>query len=332
MTSKKTTLVTGCAGFVGGHLSHRLLKMGHTVIGVDDLSSGNQATIASLHTSPGFCFIEADFTSPGLLDRIFREHGPIDAVYHLAAIISIPYSMEHPDETVATNYHGTSALHADCRKLGVPTFVFAGSAAEYGDCIMLPLREEYADEHVSHLSPYGRSKWLATRHIERSGYGCTLRFFNIYGPQQPTNSPYSGVITIFASCALQGKPLPVHGSGCQARDFLFIDDAINAYLMAAGFDGLKPLSGTYNVATGDADYIATVAKMILHISKGGKIEYTIPRAGDICWSMADMRKLSATGRFTPTVTLEMGIRETMRWLALQSPTPQPPGHEPQATD
>ncbi len=317
MTSRKVCLVTGCAGFIGGHLSLRLLKLGYTVIGIDNFSSGTRGSLEKLTAIPSFHLVESDFTSPGLFEHLDRIFGPFSAVFHLAAIISIPYSMVHTAETMLVNHQGTTAFHDECREAGVPAFVFAGSAAEYGDCTRLPLREDYADESVSHLSPYGRSKWLASRHIEGAGYGCVLRFFNIYGPQQPSESPYSGVISLFANNALKGEPLTIHGSGNQARDFLYVDDAVDAYLVAAGLGGGLPLHGVYNVGTGEANYIYDVANIVLELTGGGEVCYLPPREGDICWSLADVSKLHDTGLFVPKVSIAVGLARTLSWLAQQ---------------
>ncbi len=310
----RNVLVTGCAGFVGRHLTRRLLDQGIVVAGVDDFSSSSTSALREFRDRAGFRFQEGDFTTPGLLNRVQGQYGPLQAVFHLAARVSVPYSLAHPEETLEVNHRATLALHAEAQALGVPAFVFAGSAAEYGDCERLPLAEDDADDSIHHLSPYGRSKWLASRGIEASGYGCSLRFFNIYGPGQPTGSPYSGVITLFIHRALTGEPLVIHGDGSQTRDFLFIDDAVDAYLAAAGLDGEPPLTGIYNVGSGQTVSIRELAEAIQKLTLcPHPIRHDEPRPGDILHSRADIGRLSATGRFSPSITLEQGLLETVAW-------------------
>ncbi len=316
MSDVPLCVVTGCAGFVGGHLTESLLGMGFAVAGVDDLSIGHDGNMASFARDPGFTFHEACVTESGLLTRLRARHQGLAHVFHLAAVVSVPLSMEQPERTMAVNLEATAALHSQARDLGLASFVFAGSAAEYGDDGRLPLAEDYADDSTRQLSPYGRSKYLATRLVRDSGFGVSLRCFNIYGPRQDPDSPYSGVISRFMGRVAAGARPVVLGDGGQTRDFVHIKDVLDAYLAAAGLHRtLRPAPpGVYNVGTGRGVSILELASSIMGLAgMEQEPEFAPARRGDIRHSVADVSRLKSAIGFEPGITLRQGLAQTLEW-------------------
>lgn len=309
----KTCLVTGCAGFVGSHLTEALLKAGHKVVGVDSMVSGNRVNLSGVVEHPRFHFREDTITNETLLHEIVDRWPALSTVFHLGAIVSVPLSFERPEETKRVNLDATLLLHENVRSLGLESFVFAGSAAEYGDCAELPIKEECADT-VEQLSPYGRTKYLASKYIQQSGFGCSLRFFNIYGPRQDPTNPYSGVISHFANLALSNAPMVIHGDGSQSRDFIYMDDVVRAYMLAAGLEGNRPLHGVFNVASGLSVSIRELAEIIGRTTgSSGDMRFTDARQGDVAQSWADVSRFHAATGFETEVDLSDGLARTLKW-------------------
>jgi UDP-glucose 4-epimerase len=319
-------LVTGCAGFVGSHLSEALLELGAQVVGVDNFATGHRGNMAGFRDHPEFTFLEHDILDPGLWDRV-REAAPGAAnVFHLAAVVSVAWSVDHEETTLETNDKASIQLYNQAVRDGARAFVFAGSAAEYGDEPRLPIKEEYADEDSVQLSPYGRSKFLASRHIEKAGFGCSLRCFNIYGPRQDPSSPYSGVISRFLMQAGRGEPLTILGSGDQTRDFIYVADVVRAYLLAAGLgrEAGPPLHGAYNVATGRSFSVKELAETANRVTgNSAGLVWLPPRPGDVLHSQADVSKFRREAGFTARTSLEGGLAET--WRAEQPHNTPSPG-------
>lgn len=301
-----TCLVTGCAGFVGSHLSETLLTMDHRVIGIDNFATGKRMNMSGFLAHPGFIFVEGDIRDG---ERLLSPHvadAPL-AFFHLAAVVSVPYSLDHPQETMAVNYEASRALLRLAERWGTRSFVFAGSAAEYGDVLSLPLSEDAADNSTVHLSPYGQAKYLASSAIGTSPIGCSLRCFNIYGPRQDPTSPYSGVISRFMDQALAEQPITVHGDGGQTRDFIFIEDVVAAYLLAGGISGDGPCHGIYNLGSETSTSIIDLARLLVRLAgSSSRIIHGEPRAGDIRHSLSDTSRLQAMG-FFPRFSLEEGL-------------------------
>lgn len=310
------SLVTGCAGFVGSHLSQALLAKGAGVIGVDNFFSGHARNMGGFRDHPLFTFYERSVTEKDLFEGIKDRHHGLTHVFHLAAVVSVPYSVEHPEETMEVNYGASMAIYEQAKEAGLRTFVFAGSAAEYGDIQRLPLKEEYADESTKHLSPYGKAKFLSSRHIERSGWGTALRFFNIYGPRQDPKSPYSGVISRFIDFGIQGRPMTIFGDGLQTRDFIYVSDVVGAYLAVAGLGetGEEPLPGIFNVATGRSVTVLELARTVAELTADREPPSFGPaREGDIVHSFADVSKLEKAAGCKAVVPIKQGLAETIRW-------------------
>jgi UDP-glucose 4-epimerase len=313
---KAGCLVTGVAGFVGSHLAERLLSENHCVVGVDNFFSGQRENLASLLEHPDFAFHERSITETGLLRDLKTQHPGLESCFHLAAIVSVPYSVDHPEATMEVNHHATVHLLREAERLGFKVFVFAGSAAEYGDDQRLPLREEYATDDTRHLSAYGRSKYLASQEVAMSPCGIALRFFNIYGPRQDPSSPYSGVISRFISLALARKPLTIFGDGLQTRDFIYVADVVEAYLSAA--DLVKNASETgkrlFNVGTGKTTSILELAESINELAANHEKPTFCPeRPGDIRFSAGSVNAFLKATEWQPRVSLREGLRNTIEW-------------------
>ncbi len=315
------SVVTGVAGFVGSHLAERLLYSGHHVIGVDNLSSGKLENVAPFLSIPEFSFHEVDIRDRNSMMEIFKNSRPIDYFFHLAAVVSVPFSVEHPDITEETNYKATIWLLSACAENNVKAFIHAGSAAEYGNEKRLPIKEEYATDETKHLSPYGRTKYLASKEVARSSKPCgvSLRFFNIYGPRQDPSSQYSGVISKFIDQSLKREPLTVFGDGLQTRDFIFVKDVVDIYLKAAGIDPESGETGAlyqgiYNVGRSKAITINELAEIIKSIVNPDlPVAHLEPRPGDIRHSRADIEKTVKTFGWKPRWEMKDGLVETIKW-------------------
>lgn len=314
-------LLTGVAGFVGSHLAERLLALGHWVIGVDDLSTGKPSNMDTFRSHPHFVFHERSVIEPGLVQDLAELHPGMQILFHLAAVVSVPYSVTHPQETMAVNHQGTLRLLSDAGRRGLRVFVFAGSAAEYGTDCRLPLREDYADAATQHLSPYGKSKYLASCAVASSQapLGIALRFFNIYGPRQDPSSQYSGVISRFVEMAYRQIPLSIFGDGQQTRDFIYVADAVDAYLHAAGLHGKNspnPIAaGICNVATGVPTSILDLANLIRELTGNRRDPaFSAERPGDIRHSVASIERLCTESGWMPRVSLRDGLLQTLTWV------------------
>jgi UDP-glucose 4-epimerase len=309
-------LVTGVAGFVGSHLAERLLSENYSVVGVDNFFSGHRQNLASLLGHPDFFFYERSIVEPDLLADLKTQHPGLESCFHLAAIVSVSYSVEHPETTMEVNHLATLHLLREAERLDFKAFVFAGSAAEYGDDQRLPLREEYATEKTRHLSAYGRSKYLASKEVASSPCGIALRFFNIYGPRQDPSSPYSGVITRFVSMALSRKPLTVFGDGLQTRDFVYVSDVVEAYLSASHLCKNRSETGErlYNVATGRVTSILELTEIINNLTANQvKPAFCPERPGDIRLSAGSVDAFIGATEWRPRISLREGLRNTIEW-------------------
>jgi UDP-glucose 4-epimerase len=316
LNGKARCLVTGVAGFVGSHLAERLLSENHCVVGVDNFFSGHRENLASLLDHPGFTFHERSIAEAGLLRDLKTQHPDLESCFHLAAIVSVPYSLGHPEATMEVNHQATVHLLHEAERLDFRVFVFAGSAAEYGDDQRLPLMEEYATEKTRHLSAYGRSKYLASREVATSLCGIALRFFNIYGPRQDPSSPYSGVISRFISMALAQEPLTVFGDGLQTRDFIYVADVVEAYLCAAELcrHSSGPGKRLYNIGTGKSTSILELAESINELAASREIPvFCSERPGDIRFSAGSVDAFLRATEWQPRVSLREGLRNTIKW-------------------
>jgi UDP-glucose 4-epimerase len=265
---------------------------------------------------PDFTFYESSITQPGLLRYLKGQHPDLETCFHLAAIVSVPYSMDHPEATMEVNYHATARLLREAEQENFKGFVFAGSSAEYGDEKQLPLKEEYATDNTRHPSAYGRSKFLASQAVGLSRCGVALRCFNIYGPRQDPSSPYSGVISRFVSMALSGRPLTIFGDGLQTRDFIYVSDVVEAYLEAAKLARKPGGAGRkiYNIGTGKSTTIKLLAHTVNSLTASHDQPVFCPeRPGDILFSVAAVEAFGKAAGWEPRVSLREGLEKTISW-------------------
>jgi len=302
----KTVIVTGGAGFIGSHLSEELANRNYRVIIIDDLSSGKKGNIAQLVKKANVEFHQGSITDLALLQRLFKG---ADYVYHQAAIPSVTRSIENPLATHEVNITGMLNVLLAARDNKVKKLVYASSSSVYGDTPILPKKE---DMHPNPQSPYAVTK-LAGEHycqVFQQAYGLhtvCLRYFNVYGPRQDPDSPYSAVIPRFIKQVSQGKPPIIFGDGEQTRDFTFINDAVTANILLAESEA----NGVFNISNGNSITINQLADMIIKIMhKTINPVYQEPRPGDIKHSLADISKAKELG-YNPKHTLEHSLKQTI---------------------
>jgi UDP-glucose 4-epimerase len=303
-------LVTGGAGFIGSHLVDRLLATGRDVRVLDNFTTGKRANLdAARAHGDRLEVVEGDVRDAA---KVLDLAAGCDVIFHEAAIVSVPYSVEHPRETHAVNLLGTLNVLEAARQAGVRRVVFASSAAIYGDAPELPKHEGMLP---APMSPYGLEKLASEHYLAVFGrlYGVetvALRYFNVFGPRQDPASPYSGVISIFADRARHGLPLTIFGDGAACRDFIFVKDVVEANLLAAERPGVS--GGVFNVARGERTTLAHLVEMV-GAAVGRKLEviHAPTRAGDIAESLADISRARSQLGFSPTVPVGDGLRLTL---------------------
>ena len=295
-------LVTGGAGFIGSHIVERLLADGHQVIVLDDFSTGHRS---NLPDSDALTVIEGDISN---YDTVKQCMVGIDWVFHKAAVASVPRTVNDPVGSSLINYHGTLHLLEAAREKGVKRFVFASSAALYGDEPTLPKVETM---NPVTLSPYAVDK-LASEcacGMYTKLYGLEtvcLRYFNVYGPRQDPSSPYSGVISIFTD-RLKNKQVPtIFGDGEQTRDFVYVSDVVEANMKAVTEQA--GVGQFFNIATGKEITLNELLKILCEIyNVEFKVNYEEPRKGDIKKSYATIDKAKASLHWQPKVELKKGL-------------------------
>ncbi len=300
-------LITGGAGFIGSHVAKRLAKAGHDVAVYDNLSGRG---IAGKHGAfPGALrectFIDGDIRDTANLERAMKGQ---DVVIHLAAIISVPFTIAHPAETEAVNAAGSENVVRVAQRLKLQKIILASSAAVYGLAPKVPTAES---EPTQPLSPYATTKVAMERAAEKarkeSIATITLRFFNVYGPGQDPSSQYAAAIPAFITKALKNETLTIHGDGLQTRDFIFVEDVAAACELA-----LTRGEGIYNIASGKSGTINDLAAAVIKLAGSrSAIVHDAPRQGDPRHSEADITKAKRDLGFHPTVALEQGLRETI---------------------
>lgn len=288
--------VTGGAGFIGSHLTNRLVGINDVVV-LDDLSNGDPVRLPE-----GVELVEGDIRDP---DAVSRAVGGSDLVYHLAAQIDVDWSVEAPVESHSVNVDGSLEVLEAARRNDVRV-VAASSAAIYGEVDQLPVKEGDAKEPSS---PYGLEKLSLDHYVGmyHDLYGLpsvVLRPFNVYGPGQGCGQ-YAGVVSIFRRQASQGGPLTVEGDGTQTRDFVHVRDVVRALLLAAGTD---ETGEAFNIASGRGTSILELSEVFqVHAGRGVEVVHVEPRPGDIGESRADVSKAEELLGFEPEVSLEEGI-------------------------
>lgn len=306
---KKRFLVTGGAGFIGSHIVDALVARGDEVRVLDDLSMGFLSNLEQVKDK--IEFVEGSILDEDLVNRLAEG---CDGVFHLAAVTSVPQSLDEPIFVHKVNALGTLTVIEAARKAGARV-VFSSSAAVYGDDPTLPKTE---DLPTFPISPYGVQK-LMGEHYLRNFHSLfdlpcfCLRYFNVYGPRQNPASHYSGVITIFCNRALAGNPIRIFGDGEQTRDFVYVSDVVQANLcaMAAENANARPL----NVGTGKSVNLTTLATLIRDAAgSSSPIEYAAPRAGDIVHSRSNPSATEKAIGFKAQVPMEEGLKKTIEFF------------------
>ena len=301
----KKVLVTGGAGFIGSHVVDRLVNEGYDVRVLDDLSSGKLDNIQR-HLSSG----KVEFVKGDIRDASFvtKSLDGVNVVIHMAALVSVPLSVENPNLTFDINLSGTLNLLRSSVIEKVDRFVFISSCAVCGDPESLPVTEE---TRVNPISPYAESKLIGERYClgfsdRQLLKSVVLRFFNVYGPRQGMND-YSGVITRFIESCKQKLPLTINGDGSQTRDFVNVKDIAEAVL--ASTKTRDAVGEIFNIGSGKHTSISELAKTVIELAAvDPKICYRKPRAGDIKDSYADITKAKKLLGYEPKVSLRDGLK------------------------
>jgi UDP-glucose 4-epimerase len=305
----KKIIVTGGAGFIGSNLARFLSKENKTTV-IDDLSTGNLINIKDLIEEKQIEFIKGSITDLDLLKEEFKD---VDYVFHQAAIPSVPRSIKDPVLSNLVNVNGTLNVLIASKDNNVKKVIYASSSSVYGDTPTLPKKEEM---NPCPLSPYAISKMTGEYYCQvfsniYSLSTISLRYFNVYGPRQDPTSEYAAVIPKFINNILSDRPPIIFGDGKQTRDFTFIDDVVNANILAAE----SKTCGVFNIAGGKRITIDVLAETIMKIiGKKLEIKYDNPRPGDIKHSLADISKAKKSFNYKPIFNLEKGLKETVKWF------------------
>jgi len=306
-----TWAVTGGGGFIGSNIVARLVHRGDPVRVVDDFSTGRRSNLEGVRDD--ITLYEGSITDVGLLAEAFDG---ADYVLHQAAVASVQRTVEDPIGTDRVNVSGTLKVLEAARQASVERVVYASSTAVYGDSEELPKQE---DMHPEPKSPYAANKLAGEYYcrVYNDLYGMEtvgLRYFNIFGPRQDPNSDYAAVVPIFVRCALEDRPATVFGDGEQTRDFTYVENAVQANLLAAKVSGAA--GSVFNIGCGESYTLNTLLDMLGSIlEKRVDREYTSPRAGDVRHSAADISRAREILGYSPDVAFEEGLRHTVAWYS-----------------
>lgn len=295
-------LVTGGAGFIGNHLTNELTK-NNTVHVLDSLRTSTADNLPDAVE-----FHHEDVRDSTTLANLAEQ---VDVIFHQAALVSVDESIDHPQESHSINVEGTLSVLEAARKHDTRV-VLASSAAIYGHPETIPISEEHPKEPTS---PYGLDKLTADQYarLYHELYGLdtvALRYFNVYGPRQ--TGDYAGVISVFLEQALNDDPITVHGDGDQTRDFVHVDDIVQANLDAARTDNVGE---AYNIGTGESHTIRELAELVQELTDtNSEIVHTDAREGDIDQSQANVSKASELIGYEPTVSFSEGLERTVDWF------------------
>lgn len=303
-------LVTGCAGFIGSWVAQRLMEQGHEVRGIDNFHSGDRRNICTGHD---FEFIEGDLRDASI---VARACGGIECIFHQAAIPSVALSVSYPKISHAANLNATLNLLEGARVAGVRRVVFASSSAAYGDHPQFPRRECMVPMPKS---PYAVQKVASELYMKCywESYGLetvALRYFNVFGPRQNATSEYSGVISLFATRMIGGRPPIIYGDGKQTRDFVYVDDVVSANLLAAAAPADKVAGKVFNIGCAVRYSLIQIHELIADIL--GFRERPLfgpPRQGDIRDSIADITAAREALGYEPQISFTDGLMCTLDW-------------------
>src|SRR5712664_2006823 len=315
MAPSSIFLVTGGAGFIGSHIVERLLAEGQRVRVFDNFSTGSRANLDFARGNRRLEIVRGDLTNQKAVEKAVRG---VTAVFHQAAMRSVPRSVADPLGANASNVTGTlHVLVAASRQKKKPRVVYASSSSVYGDRPDLPKRE---DQPTAPISPYAASKsagelyasvWSRLFGVETVG----LRYFNVFGPRQDPKSEYAAVIPRFILWGRQGKPLQVHGDGTQTRDFTYIDNVVSANLLAAAAPASAVSGKSYNVGCGRrTSLLEIIASLEGLLGRPLARAHSPGRAGDVPHTLADVSAAKRDFGYEPRVNFEEGLRRTVEFF------------------
>jgi len=307
----KRVLVTGGAGFIGSHLVNSLVREGFEVVVLDNFFSGRLENLSHIDKHD-FCLVRGDVRNKSDLRKALKN---VDFVFHLAAIVNVPFSIENPLLVSEVNVDGTLNVLEESLKAGVERLVYASSCAVYGDPLKVPVDEGHPTRP---LSPYGVSK-LTAEYYCRVFYEVyeletvCLRFFNVYGSRQG-GGPYAGVVSKFIEFLRDRKSPVIFGDGKQTRDFVYVEDVVNACLLA--LESKACVGEFVNIGSGVETSINELAETLIELFglSGIEPEYTCPRVGDIKRSCASLEKARRLLGYRPKFSLKNGLSSLLREL------------------
>jgi UDP-N-acetylglucosamine 4-epimerase len=318
-------LVTGSAGFIGSHLVEALLALDQHVVSVDNFATGFRRNLDAVRDRVGpdawrrHAFVEADIVDPGACRRVCED---VDIVLHQAALGSVPRSIDDPLSTHAANVTGTLNVLVAARAAGVRRVIYASSSSTYGDHPSLPKREDTIGQP---LSPYAASKYADELYasVFARCYGMSsvgLRYFNVFGPRQDPGGAYAAVIPRFVAAMLTGERVVIHGDGETTRDFCYVDNVVQANLLAATTDDAEAAGQAYHVAVGARTSLnalyAMLRDMVTARHTGLDVappRYDAFRPGDVRHSEADIGKAQRLLGYRPRWTVRAGLLEALPW-------------------
>jgi UDP-glucose 4-epimerase len=308
-------LVTGGAGFIGSHLAEELSRRGHSVRVADSLITGKRSNLDHVR---GVEFLEGDLADPDFARQAAQG---IEYVLHQAAIPSVPRSVKDPITSNRANVDATLSVLVAARDAGVKRLVFAGSSSAYGNTPTLPKREDMPNNPAS---PYALQKVVSEQYLQMFTqlYGLetvSTRYFNVFGPRQDPRSPYSGVISVFATALIENRAPTIHGDGEQTRDFTYVANVVDGVLRACE---APDVSGeVINVATGGRTSLNQLFRTMRElVGASAEPSYAGARPGDVKDSQADIAKAHRLLGYQPTVSFEEGLRRTVEWYRTATAT------------
>ncbi len=305
-------LVTGGAGFIGSHVTERLVALGHDVRIVDNLSTGEALNLAGLDGA--IEFLRGDLSEADVRRRAVAD---IEVVFHLAALPSVPRSLKDPWASHAANVNATMRLLEACRAAQVRRIVYSSSSSVYGDTAVLPKTES---AEPLPRSPYAASKLAGEQYVlafARAGLieGVALRYFNVFGPRQSPHSAYAAVIPAFLLSALEQREATLFGDGTQTRDFTYVDNVVDANVLAATAPRDRVNGCVVNVGAGACTSLLELIELVARIT-GRELAYQrLPaREGDVHDSLASLERAERLLGYRPRVSLPEGLRRTWTWF------------------
>ncbi|MDC0535489.1 SDR family oxidoreductase [Francisellaceae bacterium] len=306
----KKVVVTGGCGFIGSHIVEEAVSRDYEVTIIDNLNTGYKKNIEPYLNNPKVKWVNASILDQAVLNNEFKG---VNYVFHLAALISVPESMDKPHDYIDINVQGTLNVLEACKKNGVESITLSSSAAIYGDNPVIPKEENMAPEPKS---PYAITKldgeYYFDLYAREHGIRATaLRYFNVFGPRQDPQSQYAAAMPIFISKAVNNQPITIYGDGNQTRDFVYVKDVVQANFLAAE----KGQVGVYNTAWGQRITIKDLAEKIIELTNSkSEINHLPERAGDIKHSMASNQKIIDELQFKASSDLDSGISATIDYF------------------